>query len=208
MQSLFLRASLPSPAHKNAATRWSASASVTAGVALDRARVSSKMDRAFQMTLDVVKEPMTGIADYAMVPIRFPGDRVLEVSPRVDGGFDLSARRLEVPYVKDYDALDGEGPLQWAGRFDVTRWALFVARSSGRRVARATGTLNAGKLVRTEKHSDVCLLWDIRVAPDSRGKGIGSALFRNVETWAKAHGCRQLEAETQNTNVRACEFYA
>jgi len=160
------------------------------------------------MTLDVVEEPMTRVAEYALVPIRFPVDRVLEVSPRVDGGFDLSARRLEFPYVKDYDALDGEGPLHWAGRFDVTSWSLFVARSAGRRVGGATVDLNAGELVLPEEPSDLCLLWDIRVAPNSRGKGIGSALFRRVETWAKGHGCRQLKAETQNTNVRACEFYA
>jgi GNAT superfamily N-acetyltransferase len=166
------------------------------------------MNRTFHMTLDVAEEPMTAVVDYAMVPITFSVDRVLEVSPRLDSGFDLSTRRLEVPYVKDYDALDGEGPLHWAGRFNVTSWTLFVARSAGLRVGGATVAINAGELVRTEEHSDVCLLWDIRVAPNSRGHGIGSALFRRVETWAKAHGCRQLEAETQSTNVRACEFYA
>jgi GNAT superfamily N-acetyltransferase len=55
---------------------------------------------------------------------------------------------------------------------------------------------------------DLSVLWDIRVAPDARGKGIGSALFERVEAWAKANGCRQLKVETQNINVRACDFYA
>ncbi len=54
---------------------------------------------------------------------------------------------------------------------------------------------------------DLSVLWDIRVAPDARGKGVGSALFQRVEAWAQAHGCRQLKVETQNINVRACGLY-
>ena len=37
--------------------------------------------------------------------------------------------------------------------------------------------------------------------------GIGSALFEGVETWARAHRCRQLKVETQNINVPACGFH-
>jgi GNAT superfamily N-acetyltransferase len=47
----------------------------------------------------------------------------------------------------------------------------------------------------------------IRVSPDARGQAVGSALFDRVEEWARSQGCRQLKAETQNTNVRACRFY-
>jgi GNAT superfamily N-acetyltransferase len=55
---------------------------------------------------------------------------------------------------------------------------------------------------------DISVLWDIRVAPDARGRGVGSALFERVEAWALAQGCRQLKVETQNINVPACGFYA
>jgi hypothetical protein len=43
-------------------------------------------------------------------------DRVLDVANRSDGPerFALSERRLQVIYEKDYDAIAGEGPLQWA----------------------------------------------------------------------------------------------
>jgi ribosomal protein S18 acetylase RimI-like enzyme len=51
------------------------------------------------------------------------------------------------------------------------------------------------------------VLWDIRVSPDVRGKGIGSRLARRCEAWAISRGCRQLKVETQNINVRACRFY-
>lgn len=52
------------------------------------------------------------------------------------------------------------------------------------------------------------LLWDIRVAPDRRGQGIGRALFHAAEEWALARGYRELKVETQNINVPACRFYA
>jgi ribosomal protein S18 acetylase RimI-like enzyme len=51
------------------------------------------------------------------------------------------------------------------------------------------------------------VLWDIRVSPQERGAGIGSALFRAAGNWARARGCRHLEIETQNVNVPACRFY-
>jgi ribosomal protein S18 acetylase RimI-like enzyme len=58
-----------------------------------------------------------------------------------------------------------------------------------------------------EGRRDLAVLWDIRVAPDARHQGVGSALFQKVEAKAKLHGCRQLMIETQNTNVGACRFY-
>ena len=54
---------------------------------------------------------------------------------------------------------------------------------------------------------DVAVLWDIRVSPRERGRGIGSALFRAAGDWAGARGCRWLKIETQNVNVPACRFY-
>ena len=59
-----------------------------------------------------------------------------------------------------------------------------------------------------EGRRDLSVLWDIRVAPNARGRGVGSALFERVEAWALAQGCRQLKVETQNINVPACGFYA
>ena len=45
------------------------------------------------------------------------------------GGLVLAERSVAVPYVKDYDAVPGEGPLTWARRFDLARWTLFARRS-------------------------------------------------------------------------------
>jgi len=88
------------------------------------------------MRIDVAEEPMAALAEYALLPIAFAVDQVMDVTARADGGFDLSARSLEVPYVKDYDAADG-GPLHWSARFDLSNWALFTARAAGSRVGGA-----------------------------------------------------------------------
>ena len=58
-----------------------------------------------------------------------------------------------------------------------------------------------------EGRRNLAVLWDIRISPHARRQGVGSALFESVEAWALRHGCRQLEIETQNTNVPACRFY-
>ena len=158
------------------------------------------------MRIDVAEEPMAALAEYALLPIAFAVDQVMDVTARADGGFDLSARSLEVPYVKDYDAADG-GPLHWSARFDLSNWALFTARAAGSRVGGAAVALKTPGVTLLKGRRDRSVLWDIRVAPNARGKGIGSALFERVEAWTRAHGCRQLKIETQNINVRACLFY-
>jgi GNAT superfamily N-acetyltransferase len=160
------------------------------------------------MTIDIAEETMTALSEYARLPIAFRVDHVLDVAARTDGGFDLSARRLEIPYMKDYDAVDGEGPSHWTRHFDVSNWTLFTARVAGRRIGGATVAFNAPGLAMLEGRRDLAVLWDLRVAPDARGKGVGSALFQRVEAWAQTHGCRQLKVETQNINVRACALYA
>ena len=161
------------------------------------------------MRIELAEEPMTALPDYARVPIAFTVDRVLDVTARADdpGGFAFSERRLEVPYEKDYDAIDGEGPLRWARRFDLSNWTLFAARVGTRRVGGATVAFDTPGLTMLEGRRDLAILWDIRVSPDARRQGVGSALFETLEAWAQLHGCRQLKVETQNTNVRACRFY-
>jgi len=44
---------------------------------------------------------------------------------------------VEAPWVKDYGAIEGEGPTRWAARFDVTNWGLISAHEAGPRVGGA-----------------------------------------------------------------------
>jgi ribosomal protein S18 acetylase RimI-like enzyme len=163
-----------------------------------------------RMRVDVCEEPLTTLAEYARVPIAFEVRRVLELTVRDGGlgGFVLTERELIAPYVKDYDALRGEHPTVWARRFDVSHWGLLVARAGSQRVGGAVLAWRTPDLDMLEGRADLAVVWDIRVAPSARGRGVGAALFRAAEAWAAARGCPQLKVETQNVNVPACRFYA
>ena len=89
----------------------------------------------------------------------------------------------------------------------MSNWGVFAARVEGRRVGGAVVAFNTPGMIMLEGRDDLAVLWDIRVCPEARGRGVGSALFCAAEAWAKARGCRQLKVETQNINVAACRLY-
>jgi len=159
------------------------------------------------MKTEVVEEPVTVLAEYAGIPIAFEVCEVLDVIAEADGSIRLEPRPLPVSYVKDYDAT-GDGPMQWAERFDLSKWGFFSAFSGAQCVGRAAVARDTSSLEMLEGQSDLALLWDIRVAPSARRHRVGSALFEAAVTWASSRGCRQLKVETQNINVAACRFYA
>ena len=162
------------------------------------------------MRIEVSEQPLAALQEYASVPIWFEVESIFEVIQR-DGhppGFTLKERRVDVPYIKNYDAIEGEQPHQWAKRFDVSDGGVFIAYVEGRHTGGAVVAFDSPGLSMLEGRKDLAVLWDIRVSPESRGQGIGSALFRAAEAWAQAHGCRCLKVETQNINVAACKFYA
>ena len=66
------------------------------------------------MTIELAEEPFSTLAEYARVPIVFTVAHVLDVTSHdvSPSGFEISERRVEVPYEKDYDAIAGEGPLE------------------------------------------------------------------------------------------------
>ena len=163
------------------------------------------------MSLDIREEAITSavLSEHAAISIAFVVDRVLEVR-LLDGGLggmSLTETGVTSPYVKDYDALQGAGPQCWPGRFDVSNWGLIGARRDGASAGGAVIATRTPGLDMLGRRDDIAVLWDIRVSPRERGRGIGSALFRAAGEWAGARGCRWLKIETQNVNVPACRFY-
>ncbi len=160
--------------------------------------------------IELREEPMAALAEHARISIAFEVDRILALS--VDkggsGAFVLTERKLDTPYVKDYDAINGGGPTDWAKQFDTSNWALISAHIGGQRVGGVVIAFNTPGMDMLEGRNDLAVLWDLRVAPEFRGKGTGCALFRAAEHWAVGRGCRQLKIETQNINSAACRFYA
>lgn len=159
------------------------------------------------MKIDISEQSLSDLVAYAQVPIGYEVREIMDVEAGGPGGFILSPRRTEPPYFKDYDAIAGEGPLRWAQRFDLTNWGILMARVEGRLVGGTVIAFKTAGVTMLEGRDDLAVLWDIRVAPEVRGQGVGSALFRAAEAWAAARGCTQLKIETQNVNVPACRFY-
>jgi GNAT superfamily N-acetyltransferase len=162
------------------------------------------------MTLEIARVGADGLAEYARIPIWFRVESVLRVSGTDDalGGLLLREEAVDEPYVKDYDEFDDDPPAQWGQGHDLGNWGIFLAREEGVSVGAAAGIVKSSRAQMLMARDDVAVLWDIRVHPDHRRRGIGARLLQHVAQWAREWNCTQLRIETQNVNVGACRFYA
>ena len=150
---------------------------------------------------------MSKLCDYAEVSIAFTVASKMIAKPKhtENGGWSLREVPVDPPYVKDYD--DGEPPTRWL-RWDTSHWRIVSAFVNNKRVGGALVASRTPGSDFLEGRNDLAALWDIRVAPEWRGKGIGTQLFHRVMGYAKSLGCVELKIETQDVNVGACMFYA
>lgn len=161
------------------------------------------------MDFRIVEETSEVLSDYGQVPIAFEVNsrfRVERVSGGL-GGIRLIEEAVKSPYIKDYDQNDG--PERWARRsWEVSHWIFLGAFHEHERIGGAIVAFHVDDMNYCEGRDDLAGLWDIRVRPDYRGRGVGRALFQKAEASARNRGCNQLKIETQNINVAACRFYA
>jgi GNAT superfamily N-acetyltransferase len=147
---------------------------------------------------------------YDALPNWFRVESVLRIDV-IDGGlggFRLAEKPVVEPYTKDYDSDGGDGPTRWAADVDVSGWGIFLACEGERAVGGAAVAVNAPVYPMDRfQREDLAVLWDIRVHPDARRRGIGSQLFQHAVEWARSRGYGQLGIETQSVNVPACRFY-
>ena len=158
----------------------------------------------------VIQIQAIGVDDYALydaIPNHFEVRTFFQVVAPDGGlgGLRLVEQPVE-PYIKTYE---NDGPTAWAQEFDLQTWGIFVAFNGDAPVGGATVALNAQVYPMDHfQRKDLAVLWDIRVHPDARGRGIGAQLFRHGADWARSQGYGQLGLETQSVNVPACRFYA
>jgi GNAT superfamily N-acetyltransferase len=158
--------------------------------------------------VEIVELSASELATYAAVPIAFRVASRLVRDVRAATPDALVEAPVVPPFVKDYDAVPGMAPLEWPSRYAMERWGLLVARMEGRVVGGAAVAPGAEVMPERDVEVGTAVLWDLRVAPERRGRGIGSALVRAAERWTSAQGYRVLLVETQDVNVAACRFYA
>src|SRR4029077_1409701 len=99
------------------------------------------------MRIEISQEPITSLEDYSRIPIAFEVERVLDLVVQDNGlgGFLLSERSLDLPWIKDYDAI--ESPVHWPERFDMSNWGLFAARIEGQRAGGAVVVFDTRELI-------------------------------------------------------------
>ncbi len=160
------------------------------------------------MDLRIVEETPVVLPDYAKVSIAFEVKTVfrVELIERGLGGVKLTEEVLEKPFVKGYD--EHENPFDWSTVFDLSNWGFISAFDGERRVGGAMIAWKTPGVNMLEGRDDLACLWDLRVAPEYRGKGIGQKLFARALDWARQKNCKLFKVETQNINVPACRFYA
>lgn len=148
---------------------------------------------------------------YDAIPMRFEVTSCLriEVTNGGLGGFHIQEEPVVPAYIKDYDATGDDSPTAWARDFDISRWGIFLAEADGRAVGGATVAIGKDRPFPMDfcQGDDLAALVDIRVHPDARQQGIGTALFRHAAEWSRQQGCKSLGLETQSVNVPACRFY-
>jgi len=148
---------------------------------------------------------------YATIPGWFWVKSVLrvEVVKGGLGGFKLVEEEVAQPFFRHKDDQIHDNPKYWSTEFDLSKWGIFVMDD-------ADGNPSGGAAVAIDspvypmdhfQRKDLAVLWDIRVYPDYRGKGIGTRLFQHAAGWARDKGCGQLGLETDSSNVGACRFY-
>jgi GNAT superfamily N-acetyltransferase len=161
------------------------------------------------VNINVRENPTLSLDDYQAIPISFRVERVLRLE-RPPGdflGFIFSEQPLAAPYVKDYDQPDNL-PTCWAKNWDISKWGILTADVGGTLVGGAIIAWDTPEILQLQGRRDVCALWDIRVAPSHRGRGVGTALFKAAAGWSRARGAVGMKIETQSINVPACRFYA
>jgi GNAT superfamily N-acetyltransferase len=157
-------------------------------------------------SLHIRERPPAWLAEYATISIAFETNERMRVV-QADGGIELIPEPRAGSFSKNYDLVGSEHPDAWA-RFDLATWQLFGAYDGDAFVGAATVAMRTPDLNLLEGRDDVALLFDIRVMPERRGQGVGTALLRAAEAWAVQHGAHAMKIETQNTNPDACRFYA
>jgi len=160
------------------------------------------------MTFKIIEETPEVLREYEKIPISFRVESRFRVELIQSGlGGIKFIEEAVTPFIKNYDALESERPSGWSKRFDISNWGIISAFEDEKRIGGAAIAWKTPEVNMLESHTDLACLWDLRVHPEFRGKGVGRQLFARAIEWAKGRNCRRFIVETQDINVPACRFY-
>jgi GNAT superfamily N-acetyltransferase len=99
---------------------------------------------------------------------------------------------------------EAEGEPYYAAAVADPSTLCLVAEENGELVAHLIGRLQAASSLRLV---DTAVLESIRVVPDQRGKGVGTALAESFVDWARSRGATRATVTAYAANERAVRFY-
>ena len=158
------------------------------------------------MSVEIRREDFHSLGTYGEISTAFDVREALLTPIAGDGA--LEYRVVSPSYRKDYDAIPGNHPRDWPARFAVDRAEFIAAYSHGKRVGAAVTVVEPSEVARLGGESLLALLWDLRVTPEARGRGVGRALLTAVEARGRELDLAGVTVETQDVNVAACRLYA
>ena len=161
------------------------------------------------MTIEIREIGVDLLPTYSTIPASFKVESQLRVE-QINwglGGFRFIEERVE-PYLKWDVQSEEDTPDNWPERFRSHKMGVFMAFKGLEPVGGAFVLIDYPAGIVTHFESEgTAVLWDMRIHPDERRRGIGSKLFRFAADWARDRGCHSMKIETQNVNVSACRFY-
>ena len=158
------------------------------------------------MDIRIERESPGSLDEYEKISIAY------QVKSRIDLGALSSGQGIRSipcsPYLKDYDLLPWQRPSKLVARYEMSAWGIFACFLEGQRVGGVIAA-PADSLYRLIEDQPLsATIVDLRVAPNVRRKGVGSALIAAAISYATQVGCKEILVETQDTNLDACQFYA
>jgi GNAT superfamily N-acetyltransferase len=159
----------------------------------------------FYMPIKIFEIGAEKLSEYSQIPIQFEAQSILDVE-LIDGGLGgmkLTEKKAQ-PFIKDYD--ETETPLDWPKIFDARNWGFFLAGDDEQILGAAAVAFNTNGARMLEERSDLAVLWDIRVRPQVRKRGVGKKLFEHAAQWSRARGCHKLKIETLFIGIWAASW--
>lgn len=159
--------------------------------------------------MDVIEISLTkeNLKKYQQVSIAFESDEIYEFEAINSGLGGFKAHKKTVPFFKkDYDAYGSV--TSSVANFDLSNWKMLVVKDNEKIIAGAILAFNTKGIHMLRGRDDLIVIWDIRVSNEYRHKGIGSKLIDFAKEIAINLNVKEIHIETQNNNVKACDFYS
>lgn len=86
-------------------------------------------------------------------------------------------------------------------------YRIWIDRSTRREIAGAVFALDRSGMITVDVREGTGHIGLLAVAPEARGRGIGSTLMRAGENWMAAQGAARFTVVTQEDNTDACRLY-